>query len=198
MRVGVKVKVTRRGDAGRWLSGVEGRLKGPTGVKVGFPGDVTEQDVLQKAVWNHYGTKGSGKPFRTERGGGFGGPIPPRPFILIAVFKHRSEIRRRLRRIYQDVLAGKIDSRTGLMRLGEYGQGIIQQTISQGVGPPNSPTTIRLKRSSKPLIDTGNMTQSVRWALDEASAVHNPAGRRSNAYRMGQEIGRALGRLARH
>jgi hypothetical protein len=203
MNINVRVSMKQKGDAGRWLAGFEKRMKGPTAVKVGFPAGTSGRhpgglvDVVQIAVWNHFGTAGSGKGFSTKRGGGFGGPIPPRPFILIAVFRHRSQIRRLLASIYRDVLAGKTDAVTGLSRLGLYGAGIIQQTISQGVGAANSPTTIRLKGSSKQLIDSGHMRQAVTWALDVGSAAANPAGKRSAAYRAGRAIGRSMGRAAR-
>ena len=49
------------------------------------------------------------------------------------------------------------------IQLGLYGQGKIQQSITDLKYPPNAPATIARKGSSDPLIDTGHMRQSVMW-----------------------------------
>jgi hypothetical protein len=44
---------------------------------------------------------------------------------------------------------------------------LLQAQIASNMGPPNKPMTIYLKGSSKTLIDSGRMMQSVTWAIDE-------------------------------
>ena len=54
-------------------------LSGPTKVKVGFVRGMADQDNINKAVWNEFGTAGGAS------GGGWGGPIPERPFLRNAM-----------------------------------------------------------------------------------------------------------------
>lgn len=177
MNINVRVTTSQKGSAEKWLADFEKRMKGPRSVKVGFPAGKTGRhpgglvDIVQIAIWNHFGTKGSGKGF-SKKGlggktfGGFGGPIPPRPFITVAVFRHRTEIRRLLKKIYLDILHGKTTAEIGLSKLGQYGVNIIQDAIKGGGFAPNSPLTIAIKGSSNPLIDSGNMAQAVTYALE--------------------------------
>ena len=187
----VSVKVKRRGDAGAWLAGFEKRTKGPHAVKAGFPAG-SPVDIVQIAIWNHFGTAG-----RTPRRGGWGGPIPSRPFITVAVFRHRREIRAMLRRLYQDIIEGRTTAEHGLRLVGQYGVSIIQETIARGLPPANSELTIKLKGSGKNTLNNeGRMRGSVGWAYDGSGQVGK--GGRSGAYRAGQTAGRAFGRaLAR-
>lgn len=178
MNITVRVSTTQKGSAEQWLADFEKRMKGPTAVKVGFPAGSSPADIVQIAVWNHFGTRGG------RSGGGWGGPIPPRPFITAAVFKHRSQIRHNLRALYRSILAGKTDARIGLQRLALYGVNIIQDQIASGMKPANSPLTIKLKGSSKTLINTGRMRQSVTWSFDESAAgPFKPGAKRVKAAR---------------
>lgn len=192
MKIGLSVTVKRKGDAGKWFAGFQKRMKGPHAVKVGFPAGTTGRhpnglvDIVQIAIWNHYGTAGSGTNFVRNGVGGFGGPIPPRPFITVAIFKHRRQIRKLLKDIYVDILHGKTTAEIGLSRLGQYGVSIIQDSIKSGNWAPNSPLTIKIKGSSRPLIDGGHMVGAVTFALE--------GGGRSASYRGGQAAGKAFGR----
>ena len=56
-----------------------------------------------------------------------------------------------------------------LARTGQYIEGEIKRKIGSGPFTPNSPATIRKKKSSKPLIDTGHMRQSVRYEIGDRS-----------------------------
>lgn len=68
-----------------------------------------------------------------------------------------------LRRIY----AGRILPSKALTQLGVFWEGKIKQTFRDGVFAPLRPATIARKGSSKPLIDSGQLRQSVtsvtRW-----------------------------------
>lgn len=164
-----KVTIRRRGDLRGHILKIEKALQSPTKVKVGLPAGKSPADIVSIAVWNHFGTSGSGKGFSTPRGGGFGGPIPARPFITVAMFKHRGEIRMNLRKIAHEVTINGKPLQPQMERLGQFGAGVVQKTISGGVGPPNSPLTISIKGSSKQLIDGGRMFGSITWALDYGS-----------------------------
>lgn len=53
-------------------------------------------------------------------------------------------------------------------RIGLSIQGMVQMKIREIRSPPNSPVTIALKGSSKPLIDFGQMIASVRYVVRKA------------------------------
>lgn len=171
--VAIRTKVTlrRRGDLAGHIAKLIKGLQGPTKVKVGFPAGASPASVIDIAVWNHFGTAGSGTGFVRNGIGGFGGPIPPRPFITVAMFRHRNEIRRNLRRIAEAVIRDGTPVSRQMPRLGAYGAGLIQGQISSNMGPPNSTLTVTIKGSSGTLIDSGRMRQSVTWQLVPGTSV---------------------------
>lgn len=136
-------------------------IQGPRTVKVGFPASNSSQSNIQKAVWNEFGTRGG------RSGGGWGGPIPERPFMRNAMNGNRLKYRRLLRDAAKDILLGTVSLRAALSRLGIQAQGDIQQEITALTSPPNAPLTVKLKGSSKPLIDTGAMRQAVTYIVED-------------------------------
>lgn len=166
VQIRTKVTLRRRGNLANHIAKIEAAVKGPKAVKVGYPAG-TKPGIVQIAIWQHFGTAGSGKPFKTERGGGFGGPIPARPFITVAMFKGRRQIRNELRKQAYDITVNGKPMPQTLFILGNLGKDLIDKQIRSNMGPPNSPTTIRLKGSSRTLQDTGNMVQAVSWAIDQ-------------------------------
>lgn len=138
------------------------RLTGPTKVHVGFP---IGNPAVDKAIFNNYGTKGSGKRFGTPRGGGFGGPIPPRPFMDNAIADNRGTVRDILAEQAQLLVTGETTLSEVMENLGIEGVNWIRDAIRATNSPPNSPTTIRIKGSSKPLIDSGKMHGAVSYEV---------------------------------
>jgi hypothetical protein len=172
--VSIRAKVTlrRRGNLANHINRITKGLEGPTKVKVGFPAGKSPADIVQIAIWNHFGTGGSQAGFVSANGiGGFGGPIPARPFITVAMFKNRGEIRMNLRKIAQKTIQQGIPVSREMPKLGAYGAGLIQGQIASSMGPPNSALTIRIKGSSGTLIHSGRMNQSVTWALVPGASV---------------------------
>lgn len=121
-------------------------------VLVGFPGtgaatgEKTADDLVQIAADLEYGTA----------------TIPPRPFL-------RTCLKRNRRRWSNGFEAGvrKADgSARGLAmvlrRVGVVMVGDVQATMRKGPWLPNAPATIQAKGSAQPLIDTGQLIQSVR------------------------------------
>lgn len=149
-----KVTVRRRGDLRGHIMKVEKALDGPTKVKVGLPAGKSPADVLSIAVWNHFGT---------SRG------IPSRPFITAAMFKGRGQIRMSLRKVAYDVTVNAKPLTPSLQKLGQFGVDLIQAQIASNMPPPNAASTVAQKGSSRTLIDTGRMRQSMTWALDYGS-----------------------------
>ena len=88
--------------------------------------------------------------------------IPERPAIRTGAKAAMPEIKQ-LSIISIDQLANQ---------MGELAVGTIQETISNGVSPPNAPSTIKKKKSSTPLIDKGHYRQSIRHVvIDEHEEV---------------------------
>ena len=156
-----KVKVVRRGHHNIWRRVFAHSFRG-THVKVGFPAGQAGADTIQKAIWNEFGTRGGAS------GGGWGGPIPERPFLRNAMRANQNKYREGLRHGAVEILRQGTSIPTILARLGALAQGDIQSEITSLSSPPNSPVTIKLKGSSNPLIDSGEMRQRVTWKVDNA------------------------------
>ena len=107
------------------------------------------QSMPEIAAQNEYGTK----------------IIPARPFMSTAVDSNRGIINAYIRKQYERVLDGKSTVNKSLGLIGQLMTGLIQKRIRQIVYPPNAPSTIARKGSSKPLIDFGQMIQSVRYVV---------------------------------
>lgn len=131
----------------------------PLKVKVGFPAGMVSNDIVMRAIWNHYGTAGGAS------GGGWGGPIPARPFLLNAVRSNRNKYLDVMKTSAKAIIRGTVSTRVALGRLGVLGQQDVMQEITDLRSPPNSPVTIRLKGSSNPLIDTGEMRSKVTYRV---------------------------------
>ncbi|WP_050450511.1 hypothetical protein [Bordetella bronchiseptica] len=83
--------------------------------------------------------------------------IPARPWLDKGA---ESGVKEYLDTIREGVVDG-LDSKQIMTRVGVEAEGAIKQYITDLDTPPNKPSTIRKKGSSNPLIDTGNMRQSV-------------------------------------
>ena len=136
------------------------RLKRPGGVKgvrIGFFENArypSGQPVARVAVWNEYGTP------RTARSPG----APARPFMARGVEKSKS----RVKKLMEGVDGAKLELSTKRAeRVGIVVKDAIQRAINDLRSPPNSPVTIGLKKSSNPLIDTGQMKLSVTYRVED-------------------------------
>lgn len=132
-------------------------LSGPSTVKVGFPSGTGNVD---KAIWNEFGTRGGAS------GGGWGGPIPERPFMRNSVKGNKGKYKSFLKAHAAQILKGTMSLNSALTRLGIVASDDIKKEIDATLSPPNSPVTIAMKGSSHPLIDTGAMRQSVTYRVE--------------------------------
>lgn len=143
------------------LAKIAAQLHGPKQVKAGFPKSEASASNIEKAIWNEFGTRGGAS------GGGWGGPIPERPFMRNAIRNNTSAYRSAMKTSASKILRGETAIRTVLSKLGIKAQGDIQGEITAFTTPANSQVTIDLKGSSHPLIDTGSMRGAVTWKIDE-------------------------------
>lgn len=88
--------------------------------------------------------------------------IPARPFMRTAVDSNREKINKAISGQYDKIVLGESTVKKSLNLLGLYMTGLIQKQIRATHYPPNAPSTIARKKSSHPLIDFGQMIQSVR------------------------------------
>lgn len=84
--------------------------------------------------------------------------IPPRPFFSNMV-KQGEKLWPRV--LVNSVKARNYDLTAALVDLGHEMEGELRQSIQQTNSPPLRPATIKSKGSSKPLVDTGRMLNSI-------------------------------------
>ena len=118
------------------------------------------EPVTNVAVWNEFGTTGGAS------GGGWGGPIPQRPFFRQALNGAKKELHPILRQ-HIDPKTMVVTRRVGGL-LGSALQGRVQKSITAMNTPSNADATITLKGSSNPLLDTGFLRQAVTYRIDGA------------------------------
>lgn len=114
----------------------------------GYPGGVSVADVAQ---CNEYGTA----------------RIPERPFMRRAFDQNREGLDGKMQTLLDGVYVGTHNLDRAMAILGEFHRGHIVTSIRDLDSPPNAPSTIRRKGSSNPLIDTGQMMQSVSHREDK-------------------------------
>lgn len=90
------------------------------------------------------------------------GKIPARPFMRPAVDNNRDKINRAIAGEYNKILEGTRTVKESLDLIGQLMTKLIQRQIRLTLTPPNAPYTIAQKKSDHPLIDFGQMVQSVR------------------------------------
>lgn len=90
--------------------------------------------------------------------------IPERSFIRSSFDENEETIGEFALSQAKLVVNGTQTSDNALDMVGHLVEGMVKRKISTGPFVPNSPATIRRKGSSKPLIDTGRLRQSIRFS----------------------------------
>lgn len=91
--------------------------------------------------------------------------IPARPFMQQTADKQGKKWMRMSDDLVAKVFFQQISVPAALAQLGTVMQGDIQDTISRGKFRRLHPFTIRRKKSSRPLVDTGQLRQSVSFKV---------------------------------
>ena len=154
----MSVKVIDRG----WKK-IAAELKKANGsyVKVGYPEEKARKhkpkekgdaiDMAQLAAIQEFGTAN--------------GRIPPRPFMADTFDANQPEVNQQIEKIKDKVFQGLITVKQGWQQLGAWYKGQIQKNMVDGVWQENAEYTIQKKGSSKPLIDTGQLRQSIDFEV---------------------------------
>jgi len=122
-------------------------------VRVGFQRGKTtadKADIVDVAAWNELGTKNT----------------PSRPFMRMSVDDNQSAINQmcqsQMKRLKDGASAEDILTRLGVMQ-----KGLVQKKISDGGFVPNADSTVKRKKSSRPLVDTGMLRASVNYEIQK-------------------------------
>lgn len=99
------------------------------------------------------------------------GDIPQRSFLRSAYDENLPMIDKMIQRVANGAVFG-LGTNATLNQLGNVVQGMVQRKIVDGPFVPNSPATIKRKKSSKPLIDTGHLRQSIRYVIERKGGNH--------------------------
>lgn len=119
-------------------------------------GENPETDMVAIAAWNEFGTEDkNGNPH-----------IPPRPAHAKCFDDNRQQMNRHIERAYSLFLEGKWELREAIGKVGEKYQFLLQATIKAFSDPPNAPATIEAKGADNPLINFGQMVNSIRHVED--------------------------------
>lgn len=155
---------------------VRGRIDHSFAVLVGVQGekakDLHEQgmpDGFAKLVAGDKKAKGEAPPLTMAEIANlheFGLGVPERSWLRGWVDESEKTIRNDLRRAVSRIIEGKLTVTQAAEVLGVKYVGAIQTRIANGIEPPNAPATIAAKKSSKPLIDTGQFRSSITHVLE--------------------------------
>ncbi len=110
--------------------------------------DGSDLTVAEVGAYNEFGT---------ER-------IPERSFMRSAMRENKIENLLMIARIIKKISSGQGGNyRQAMGKVGMKVQNDIQRKIVDLKTPPNAQSTIDRKKSSNPLIDTGQLVNSIRW-----------------------------------
>ncbi len=123
------------------------------GVKVGITeANNTSEDGANIAEYAAYNEEG------TEH-------IPSRPFIRSWVDNNQEQINKVMDSAFNRIVKGQWTAEDAMKRIGEFGASGIKKNIAKGSFEPNAESTIKRKGSSRPLIDTGTLRNSIRYEV---------------------------------
>lgn len=94
------------------------------------------------------------------------GNVPERSFMRSTIQTGKKDIIALQKKLLGQIQAGQIDVIKALGLVGEVFSDMIRQKIVSIRTPPNSPRTIATKGSSNPLIDTGQLKNSITYEVN--------------------------------
>jgi len=119
--------------------------------------------VLDKAVRNEFGV-----PAMDGHG-----EVPPRPFLRDSAAQYKKAWTVAYRKQIKMALLGRKTSTQAASQIGNVVRANVQEKIVAGPWAPNAPMTIEKKKSSRPLIDTGQLRQSIRYQVERRGVVED-------------------------
>ena len=123
-------------------------------VSVGLPKGKSGQyedgsTVIEVAAWNEFGTE----------------KIPERSFIRVPVQQNKAKYIELAKKQAQKIYTGKTTVDDALGILGLFMSDKMKASFTDNEWQSNSAETIEKKGSSRPLIDTGQLRNSITWQI---------------------------------
>ena len=142
---------------GTKLRQIRERLQKNSGVLVGLPaGTGSYEDGAPIAVIGAVHEFGSAD-----------GRIPERSFLRVPLRQNAETFQAIWRAQVPKVVDGDMTMHQVMSQLGARAVAVSQEAISEGIAPENAESTKKRKGSSKPLIDTGALRQSITFIVED-------------------------------
>jgi len=140
-------------------------------------------EVASVAMFHEFGTKQTVTPKQAGYLGAMGLHVKPgktlvtpaRPFMSTSFDEAQSDLNILRNKLYIAIVKGKTTTILALKIMGEFMTARTKKKIKEIKSPPLHPFTIANKKSSKPLIDTGQMINSVNHV--EVLSRHGSIGK---------------------
>lgn len=91
--------------------------------------------------------------------------IPARPFMLQTRERNEKRMMGLSKKLLKAISNGSTTAMDAIKKLGESYEGAMKRIFIEGSFAPNATATIRRKKSSRPLIDTGLLRQSIKFKV---------------------------------
>lgn len=147
-----RIIVRETADGRRFRRLVKQLRSGPL-VKEGYPTENPESRELHGELTNLF--IAAVHEFGTNDG-----HIPPRPHLRSSFDENKQKLERFARKKAGQVLDGSLTLEMALDQIGLFMLNNHKKKIQSSIPPPNAPSTVAAKGSSKTLIDTGQMLNS--------------------------------------
>jgi hypothetical protein len=109
----------------------------------------TDATMIDIAVWNEFGT----------------GRIPSRPFIRQTFDTRQVKLTRIVKQLSGKIGQGELTKKAALEVLGDTFRQEVLLSIEKKEYAENADSTIKKKKSDKPLVDTGQLQQSINYEV---------------------------------
>ena len=91
--------------------------------------------------------------------------IPPRPFMQQTPIMNEKKVAGHSKKYLSAISTGKMSAMDAIKKLGASYEGAMKKIFLTGAFAPDAPATARRKKSSRPLIDTGLLRQSIKYKV---------------------------------
>lgn len=88
--------------------------------------------------------------------------IPARPFMKQTRTMNEKKVAGLSKKYLSSISTGKMSASDAIKKLGASYEGSMKRIFIEGSFAPDAPATVRRKKSSRPLIDTGLLRQSIK------------------------------------
>ena len=91
--------------------------------------------------------------------------IPARPFMLQTRERNEKRMMGLSKKLLKAISNGSTTAMDAIKKLGESYEGAMKRIFIEGSFAPDAPATVRRKKSSRPLIDTSLLRQSIKFKV---------------------------------